>query len=193
MKLYEKNKKSIEYRGKRYPVDFSFNAVLQALEFLDDPLLDDADKIDLCSWVFFKRPISNRLKGVLVSLVFHEIEPENKQEPGGKKSMDIDQDRAYIRAGFRQAYNIDLENQFGKLHWIEFIGLLESLPSDTKMSEIANIRLQPIPKRDKYNSAQVDALIRAKRAVALKEKPGTGNFKEGLMQLFGMLKARAKG
>lgn len=192
MKLYEKNKKSIEYRGKRYPVDFSYNAVLQALEFLDDPLMDDADKIDLCAWVFFKGVVPNRLKGELVSRVFHEIEPEKTPE-GGKKSMDLDQDRSYIRAGFRQAYGINLDDEYGRLHWLEFIGMLESLPSDTKMSEVANIRMQPIPKRDKYNSAQVDALIRAKRAVALKEKPGSGNFKEGLMQLFGMLKSRAKG
>ena len=190
MKLYEKNKKSIECQGKQYPVDFSFNAILEALDYLDDPVMDDADKLDLCAWRLLRSRIPKSDKGMVVNSVFKAIAPESS-DPQGKQSMDLEQDREYIRAGFRQAYGINLEDEYGRMHWMEFLGLLESLPSDTKMAEIASIRVQPIPKRDKYNASQVDALIRAKRAVALKQKPGSGNFEDALKDLFQMLKSQA--
>ena len=188
--LYEKNEKSIVYRKKRYAVDFSFNSILDCMEIMDDGKLADVDKMDLMAWRLFRHRVSNRKITPLLQAVFAAIRPEKKAS--GKKVLDLEQDKEYIKAGFRQAYKVDLQKEFGRLHWKDFLGMLEALPSDTKMAEIVSIRTQPVPKSTKYNHEQVAALLRAKRAVALKE-PKKSDVGKQFSGMFDMLKQNAKG
>lgn len=191
MKFYEESKKYIEYKNKKHPVDLSFNSVLDCMEIIEDPIIADEEKIDLLAWRLFKRNPPKNQKESLVIKALDVVSPKN--ESTEEQTIDLDQDREYIRAGFRQAYGINLDEQIGAMHWNEFIGLLQSLPSSTKMSEIVNIRMQPIPKRDKYNGQQINELVKAKRAVAIKKKTGNTNYAKSLENMFGMLKTKAKG
>ena len=53
---------------------------------------------------------------------------------------DIRYDGDYIYASFLQAYNIDLFDVQGKLHWKKFNALLSGLPEGTKFMEVNKIR-----------------------------------------------------
>lgn len=53
---------------------------------------------------------------------------------------DIRYDGDYIYASFLQAYNIDLFDVQGKLHWKKFNALLSGLPEGTKFMEVIKIR-----------------------------------------------------
>lgn len=53
---------------------------------------------------------------------------------------DIRFDGDYIYASFLQAYNMDLFDMQGKLHWKKFNALLSGLPEGTKFMEVIKIR-----------------------------------------------------
>lgn len=49
-------------------------------------------------------------------------------------------DAEYIWTSFIQSYQIDLHNEFGRLHWRKFMALFRDLPSETKIKQIIEIR-----------------------------------------------------
>jgi len=53
---------------------------------------------------------------------------------------DIRYDGDYIYSSFVQAYNMDLFDMQGKLHWRKFNALLSGLPEGTKLTEVIKIR-----------------------------------------------------
>lgn len=61
---------------------------------------------------------------------------------------DIRYDGDYIYASFLQAYNIDLFDVQGKLHWRKFNALLSGLPEGTKLMEVIKIRKWKAQKGD---------------------------------------------
>lgn len=63
-------------------------------------------------------------------------EEEDEKEP----LFSLKYDGVYIYSSFLQAYNIDLIEAQGKLHWQKFNALLNGLPSNTKFAEVLKIR-----------------------------------------------------
>lgn len=61
---------------------------------------------------------------------------------------DIRYDGDYIYASFLQAYNMDLFDMQGKLHWKKFNALLSGLPEGTKFMEVVKIRKWKAQKGD---------------------------------------------
>lgn len=61
---------------------------------------------------------------------------------------DIRYDGDYIYASFMQAYNMDLFDMQGKLHWKKFNALLSGLPEGTKFMEVVKIRKWKAQKGD---------------------------------------------
>ena len=57
-----------------------------------------------------------------------------------ERTIDFIQDASLIYSAFRQTYGINLFNEYGRLHWYEFIALLEGLPEDTLLYPVRNIR-----------------------------------------------------
>lgn len=66
--------------------------------------------------------------------------PKDDQESDDKPLFSIKYDGEYIFSSFMQAYNIDLIEQQGKLHWQKFNALLTALPDGTKFVEVMKIR-----------------------------------------------------
>lgn len=66
--------------------------------------------------------------------------PKDDQESDDKPLFNIKYDGEYIFSSFMQAYNIDLIEQQGKLHWQKFNALLSGLPDGTKFVEVMKIR-----------------------------------------------------
>lgn len=65
-----------------------------------------------------------------------------------KAPYDIRYDGDYIYASFLQAYNMDLFDMQGKLHWKKFNALLSGLPEGTKFMEVVKIRKWKAQKGD---------------------------------------------
>ncbi|HEM6182302.1 TPA: hypothetical protein VCA04_001793 [Streptococcus suis] len=71
-------------------------------------------------------------------------DPDNEEKP----LFSIKYDGEYIFSSFMQAYNIDLIEEQGKLHWKKFNALLSGLPDGTKFVEVMKIRAWKPSKRD---------------------------------------------
>ncbi|KAF1125788.1 Gp15 family bacteriophage protein [Streptococcus agalactiae] len=66
--------------------------------------------------------------------------PKNTVDDDDEPVMSIKYDGEFIFSSFMQAYQIDLIEQQGKLHWQKFNALLSGLPDGTKMIEVMKIR-----------------------------------------------------
>lgn len=161
LKLFERLPDSITVDGKRYRCNFDFRNVLKMLEIMQrDDILPDARDY-LCARCVCKAPRNaGKVYAVLLSTLF-----PHTPETGSKRLTSYEQDAGLIRAAFRQVYNIDLFRD--RLHWFEFVELLQFLPDGCRYEETIGIRARPMPAATKYNQKEREWLLRAKQSVAL--------------------------
>jgi hypothetical protein len=162
LKLFERLPDSITVDGKRYKCDFDFRNVLKMLEIMQrEDILPDARDY-LCARCCVKNAPKNAAKvyAALCSMLF-----PNATETGGKRLTSYEQDAGLIRTAFRQTYGIDLFRD--KLHWFEFVELLQYMPEGSRYEETIGIRARPMPAATKYNQKEREWLMKAKQSVAL--------------------------
>lgn len=161
LKLFERLPDSITVDGKRYRCNFDFRNVLKMLEIMQrDDILPDARDY-LCARCVCKAPRNaGKVYTVLLSTLF-----PHTPETGSKRLTSYEQDAGLIRAAFRQVYNIDLFRD--RLHWFEFVELLQFLPDGCRYEETIGIRARPMPAATKYNQKEREWLMKAKQSVAL--------------------------
>lgn len=183
--------------GRAYRVNASFDRVLAAYEVLQDTFLDDYQKASVCVDLLYKRIKkchTPRQTLQLFEAYFDQIVKEENRGKAETKAFDFVQDAPLIYAAFWQAYGIDLHKQKGKLHWRQFVALFCGLPDHTRIMQIIDIRIRPLPKPTKYNFEERQALMRAKAQVRLKvsEEERLRNYAQGLWSLARMLEQRAQ-
>lgn len=178
MKLYETPPDVITVGRRRYRVDLDFRNVLRMMETLDrEDLLQEAREYRALRCVCRHPPRKYKpLFVAVLSLLF----PGAKSESGGPKLTSFEQDADLIRAAFLQAYGINLYHD--RLHWLEFISLLHSIPEGSRYAEIVSIRARPMPEATKYNEKEREWLAKAKAiyAVQLTEKEREASLQAGL-------------
>ncbi|MEG3267622.1 Gp15 family bacteriophage protein [Streptococcus suis] len=158
MRLNDPLYDSFEFDGVVYPLDLSFNKVLDTFDCLRDDLLSDLDKVQSCVGIItgnfdveFSLAIDLWLhirKNFIDSQEDDEVQydrqgnpmPQIKNEETGPRLMDLEKDAEYIYASFLQAYGINLLKVQNQLSWQEFKALLNSLPDNTVMQQIVQIR-----------------------------------------------------
>lgn len=158
MRLNDPLVTSIEFEGKEYSIDLAFDNVLDVFDVLADESLFPEEKINM-SLELLIDDFEEQFQGTIEQqfLFFHsifstyinteedEIETDRLGNPLPKKPIkhtkliDLVQDAKYIYASFRQI-GINLFEEQGKLSWEEFQALLESLPDDTVLAKIIQIR-----------------------------------------------------
>ncbi|WP_138090827.1 Gp15 family bacteriophage protein [Halalkalibacterium halodurans] len=154
MRLNDPLVTSFEFEGKEYSIDLAFDNVLDVFDVLKDPNLRDYEKADtalallLCDYE--KEKVYELWQYVYEAFIHIEnkqpIEYDRKGNPmpaveeDQEKLIDLEQDAKYIFASFKQAYDINLFDEQGRLHWQEFQALLHGLPDDTILKRIINIR-----------------------------------------------------
>lgn len=187
MKLYEKLPDGIIVNGKYYKMDFDFRNVLRMMEILqDDDLMPEAREYNALKCVM-KRP-----KNVhIVLLAVKGLLFTHKQSRDQKKITDFRQDAGLIRAAFRQAYGIDLYRE--KIHWFEFIELLNAIPEGNRYAEVIGIRIRPMPKATKYNGEERAWLMKAKAEVGLEitEEERLSNYDRDVTNIAAVLMGMA--
>ena len=176
--------------NNKYQLTPAFDNVLQLYQQLDNNLFVH-EQMELMSYYFTKNaPCDVAVINALCDVFFPKSTTNTNN--GSKKSFDFVQDAELIYSAFMQSYHIDLIEQQGKLHWLKFLALFSSLPSNTKFSEVIKIRMQPVPKATKYNQEERMALIEAKKNVALviSEEERQRNIQNGLRQIATILLAK---
>lgn len=196
--LYDPLSDRVRYADKTLRINTAYRRVLQCCCILNDSVIDDRDKVDLCLRLMLK-PISRlricslttTQKNDVLNTVFRDF-----VATGGKseeKSFDFDQDAGYIYAAFWQVYGLDLLGKDKNLHWWKFVQLLGGLPEDARLMQIISIRTRPLPKPTKYNAAERSALLRLKSLYRLKvdESQREKSLVEGLRKMAAMLEGLA--
>lgn len=160
MKLYDDLPNGVTVGGRYYPLDFDFRNVLRMMEVLGDNRLMPEAREYLAVKCFTKRPKNVRNVLVAIRSVLFSGNPA-----AGERVTSFEQDAGLIRSAFRQVYGINLYKD--KLHWLEFVELLQNLPEGNRYEEVLSIRTRKIPAPNKYNAKEREWLIQAKQSVAL--------------------------
>lgn len=186
MMLYESLPDSVIINGKRIRLDLEFRNVLRMMKTLERRDLTPEAREYVALKCICKRPRKGLLQAVFGLLFNH------KQRGGsGQKLTSFDQDAPLIRAAFRQTYGIDLYRD--KLHYLEFIELLQGIPEGTRYSDTIGIRAREMPAPTKYNAKEREWLAKAKASVALDipEDERERNYNRDVSNLFHALKGLA--
>lgn len=184
MRLYEQPCAAVTLGRRRYKLRLTYDRVLFALDAMQDPLLNDADRLRFMLGLLMKSrvPSSIRVQTQLLEAIMAQINQQRKTHDG-PPVMSLVQDAPLIHAAFRQAYSIDLQRI--DLPWETFCALLSGLPEDTRFCEVVSIRARPIPQPDRNNGKYIEDLLKAKASVALEMTPEQreASFQRGLNQL----------
>lgn len=156
MRLNDTLVTSFDYKGEEYEIDLSFDVVLDVFDILDMPELRSYEKAETCLLLLLNKRFEGLEAVELWNYVFEnfiefkvkkavEYDLQGNPMPPRKdddneKFIDLNLDAEYIYTSFRQAYQMDLYEEQGRLHWHKFKALLSGLPSDTIMQRIIQIR-----------------------------------------------------
>lgn len=162
MRLNDPLVTSFIYEDTEYEIDLSFDVVLDAFDVLNDKELRGYETAEINLELLIGQSLKGKEAIELWNYIYEEfihveekqiIEYDRKGNPlpvqkERKKALDLDKDAEFIYASFMQAYQMDLFEMQGKLHWNKFRSLLNGLPSNTIMKRIENIRLWEPSKGD---------------------------------------------
>lgn len=182
--FYEPLPYSVKYKGKTWQLTPTFDNVLSMYRQLED--CTDTERLDVMLYFLLKKhryPKDALLLTEVCKLLF-----STSKRPA-ERCFDFLQDSDLIYAAFKQAYGIDLYQEQGKLHWLQFKALMAGLPSNTKLAEVISIRLRPLPPANKHNARERAELMRLKQSVALQisEEERQRNIQEGLTKMVNVL------
>lgn len=183
-KLFDAHPSRVEYLGKEYPFNASFDRILEAFSMYKAPEYTPAQKLDYVTFLLLGDN-APRDPG-LVNAVF-KVLTDGETGGDGQKTFDFEQDADAIFASFLQVYGINLRAMRGKMHWLDFAAAMKGLFQGPKcpLSELVYIRSCPIPKPNRTNQEQIRALMKAKAKCRLKlsEEEERQQYQKGLQKM----------
>ena len=125
-----------DYEG--YLIRTDYRIGIQISLVLDDPNLSEEDRIWVALCLLYGKsmpPLETALAGMTW---FMRCGEEKEMEIGGKRLMWFDFDAARLYSSFRQTFGIELHKT--KLHWFEFMAMIDSLDESSALSHAIQIR-----------------------------------------------------
>lgn len=166
-----------EYQGKVIMLDLAFDNVLRLFELFKDNAFSTIEKVEIALEILLSShsheyvdPLNIVEKHTLFLYImkeFLDIDLENPSSEATRKLYDFEKDAGIIFASFLNAYNMDLFEQQGKLHWKKFIQLFSHLPDKTAMKEVIRIRTEKVPAQDNHNAEYRRNLMKLKSLYSL--------------------------
>lgn len=162
--IYDPYPTSVEVDGTKYAVNMEYDRVLRAVDCCKDENLSDAEKLYLQARLIIVKPPKDPFLCIKIISAAFDLIPKGK---GGRRYMDLHQDAKMIRSAFMRAYKMDLTREHPNI--VQFMELLNDLPSDTAFMKTVELRQRPIPEPapDGKNAKYIAALQKAKAAVAI--------------------------
>jgi len=160
-KVHEKLETEIEVAGVVYEVNLAFDNVMKLLDLIKQPHFSDGEKVFYGIYLLLGVELDIEMEQQLIvfeSLIENFVHAEDERDVNvdlegnimpvadKKQTYDLTHDAGYIYTSFRQAYDINLFKEHGRLDWREFKILLRDLPDDTKFKQVIDIRTRPYPK-----------------------------------------------
>lgn len=184
MRLNDPLTTSFEFEGNKYDIDMAFDNVLDVFDVLDDKWLRNYEKAETNTELLLDEKIKGDEAVLLWNYIYETFIYTEKKKPiqydrkGNPMPtpeddeegsfIDVGQDAEYIYASFIQAYQIDLYEEQGRLHWKKFQSLLNGLPEGTIMQKIIRIRRWKPSKND--TNEQVAEMKKLQRIYALEKE-----------------------
>lgn len=184
MRLNDSLVTQFEFKGREYSIDLAFDNVLDVFSVMGDTTLREHEMVDISLtlligeqeheepielWNYIYTTFIERKQERIVQLD-RAGNPMPVETSKSKPVYDLEQDAEYIYGAFRQAYGINLYKEQGKMHWSEFRALLNSLPSNTMLQKIIDIRTWKPSKGD--SSEHKKNMRELQRVYALCESEG---------------------
>ena len=148
---------SVLVNGVEYPIRSNFRTMIKFEELMQDPEVNDQDKVWLALRLFYPEIPDDTEQAVERLLWFYRCDKkENLYEKKAKRRKsrrmdriyDFEHDDDYIYAAFMAQYHLDLQ-KVEYLHWWKFRAMFNSLNDDTQFVRIMEYRaveLDKIPK-----------------------------------------------
>lgn len=176
--------------GKEIGMDMSFNNIIEILDIMKDKTLKDGHKVLFALTMLldevpeYDEPekyvtLWNHLYNTFIKDETNEIpvitdikgNPMPSLDGESGPSFDLKQDMSYIFSSFMFDYGLNLVQQQNKLHYHEFMSLLNGLSDDCRLRKIIGIRQMELPPMGKTPEEikHYHAVVRMKKQVALKE------------------------
>ena len=178
----------VEIAGQQVPISSDFRTGILFEELLQDPGLDDLEKLQTALHLYFPGVAFDYdvLDEALSRLVWFYRCGTDPAETTGEKSgaaeedppFSYEHDADYIYSAFMQAYGLDLARH--PLHWWQFRALFRSLPEDTQLVKIIGYRTifqSSLPRGERHitegqdgQTAEISILAPARGATAKPDK-----------------------
>lgn len=148
---------SVLIDGVEYPIQSNFRTMIKFEQLMQDPEVNDQDKVWLALRLFYPEIPDDTEQAVERLLWFYRCDKkENLYEKKAKRRKsrrmdriyDFEHDDDYIYAAFMAQYHLDLQ-KVEYLHWWKFRAMFNSLNDDTQFVRIMEYRaveLDKIPK-----------------------------------------------
>lgn len=173
----------IDFGGEQHAIDMSFDNIINVQNLILDEDEDSYFKVimavTLLLDVEFETLIDNfdfdylyDIFEELLNLIgFINKESDSDGDAGAptKKVFDYKQDSEAIFASFFYAYNLDLIEAKGQLHYFKFKALLENLPEDASLSKIIGYRTMKIPTQKESSKEYISHIKKMKQLYKLDE------------------------
>lgn len=157
-----------EVDGKEYKIDTDFKIALKCFEIIDDNTIDEYEQV--CAIVYLLFDFIPEDENLIIKLFekakfFLQCGKDDEEQKANKKDMDFSQDYGLIVSSFMSDYKIDLSKE--KLHFWQFIDLLQGLTENSSLSRIRELRNYDLSEeKDLKRKKQIKE---AQRKVALKK------------------------
>ena len=148
---------SVLINGVEYPIRSNFRTMIRLEELLQDPDVDEQDRVWLALRLFYPEIPEDTDKAVDQLLWFYRCDKQENlyQKKARKRKVkrtdriyDFQYDDDYIYAAFMSQYHLDL-HEVEYLHWWKFRAMFNSLNDDTqfvKIMEYRAVELDKVPK-----------------------------------------------
>ena len=154
MRLNDLLPTTYEYGDLEIEMDLTFDNVLDLFDVLKMIELSEFHRAELCLVLLFGEGViepedtievwndvfDHYLDSAKDEVVRYDIAGNPMPTKASEPLIDLDQDAEFLYASFIQAYGINLIQEQGVLHWLEFKALLNGLPESTIIKQIIHIR-----------------------------------------------------
>lgn len=176
LRLFDRLPDSVTVNGKKYRLNLDYRNVLRMLEIMgrDDLLPDSKRWLSVrCVMRWMMPKDYESVYVAVITLLFGD-----DREQGGDRITSFKQDADLIRAAFWQEYGINLYRD--RLHWFEFLTLIQNLPYGSKYTDVLSIRTREVPAPNKYNAKEREELLKAKSrfSIELTEEEKKAKYRE---------------
>lgn len=158
MSILERNlPTSVLINGVEYPIRSNFRTMIKFEELMQDPEVNDRDKVWLALRLFYPEIPDDTELAVERLLWFYRCDKrenlyakktKNRKSKRTDRIYDFQHDDDYIYAAFMAQYHLDLQ-KVEYLHWWKFRAMFNSLNDDTQFAKVMEYRaveLDKVPK-----------------------------------------------